>query len=70
MSKIIQWPSHFYILTTVALLEKLRMTKLSLVVCKIIDHSSEDVFSRPFGQVSEIGGILPFPVDVNTRIKL
>ena len=25
------------------------MTKSSLVVCKIIDHSSEDVFSRPFG---------------------
>ena len=70
MNKIIQWPSHFYILTTVALLEKLRMTKLSLVVCKIIDHSSEDIFSRPFGQVSEIGGILPFPVDVNTRVKL
>ena len=46
------------------------MTKLSLVVCKIIDHSSEDVSSRPFGQVSEIGGILPFPVDVNTRVKV
>ena len=46
------------------------MTKLSLVVCKIIDHSSEDIFSRPFGQVSEIGGILQFPVDVNTRVKL
>ena len=26
-----------------------KMTKLSLVVCKIIDHSSEDVFSWPFG---------------------
>ena len=34
-----------------------KMTKLSLVVCKIIDHSSEDVFCRPFVQVREIGGV-------------
>ena len=46
------------------------MTKLSLIVCKDIDHSSEDVFSWSFGLVSEIGSVLPFPVDVNTRVKL
>ena len=26
-----------------------KMTRLSLAVCKIIDHSSEDVFCKPFG---------------------
>ena len=47
-----------------------KVTCDKIITSRVQDHSSEDVFSRPFRQVSEIGGILPFPVDVNTRVKL